>query len=51
MKLFRGESSREAWQDFIFGWFMFLAAGDKRVIDIDAEKSKLFATSEEQHIL
>jgi hypothetical protein len=51
LKLFRGESSREAWQDLISGWFMFLAAGDKRVIDIDAEKSKLFATSEEWHEL
>ena len=51
LKLFRGEPSREAWQDFIVGWFMFLAAGDKRVIDIDAEKSKLFATSEEWHEL
>ena len=31
------------------GGLCFLVAGDKRVVDTDAEKSKLFATSEEWH--
>ena len=52
MELFQNSGTRtEAWSQLISGMFGFLAAADKQVIDVAAEKKKLFATRDGWHDL
>ena len=52
MELFQNAGTRtEAWSQLISGMFCFLAAADKQIIDVSAEKKKVFATRDAWHDL
>ena len=52
MELFQNAGTRtEAWSQLISGMFIFLAAADKRVINVHVETKKVFATRDAWHDL